>query len=140
MKTSHAPADAAVARLLHGYGAQFGALPEGGDDAARAPIALTVDGQYRIRLRALPRGGIVVQSRLRALPEPGRERDELLAGVARLACGTLREHAAACVVDEHERALWLQQAAPVQSLQDIDDAVGSFTNCLAFWAKAVHTV
>ena len=140
MKTSHAPADAAMCRLLHSYGAQFGAQPGEAADAARAPIALTIDGQYRIRLRALPRGGIVVQSRLRGLPAPGPERDELLAGVARLACGTLREHAAACVVDERERALWLQQAAPAQSLQDIDDAVGSFTNCLAFWSKAIHTV
>ena len=68
MKTSHAPADAAISRLLHSYGAQFGAEPGDGPDAARAPIALTVDGQYRIRLRALPRGGIVVQSRLRRLP------------------------------------------------------------------------
>ena len=140
MRTSNAPADAAIARLLHSYGAQWGAEPEASADRLRAPIALLVDGQYQLRLRALPRGGIVLQSRLKTLPDPGNARDELLAGVARLACGTMKEHAAACVVDERERALWLQQAAPVQSLQDIDDAVGSFVNCLAFWTKAVQRV
>lgn len=61
----------------------------------------------------------------------------MLLGAARLACGTMREHAAACVVDERERALWLQQAARTNSQQDIDDAVGSFVNCLALWTEFV---
>lgn len=138
MMTS-ALADPASARLLQSYAAQFGA----GDAApgnASAPVTLTVDGQYRIRLQALPQGGIAVRSRLRSLPEPGPARDDLLLGVARLACGTMKEHAAACAVDERDRAIWLQQAAPANSTQDIDDAVGSFVNCLAFWSKAIANV
>lgn len=138
MMTS-APADPASARLLHAYAAQYGGGSEAGSTRS-APIGLTIDGQYRVRLRALPQGGIAVQARLRSLPEPGPARDEVLLGVARLACGTMKEHAAACVVDERERAVWLQQAAPAASAQDIDDAVGSFVNCLAFWSKAIHTL
>lgn len=140
MIANTAPADPATTRLLHGYAAQYGAQPEAGADPNRAQIALTIDGQYQIRLRALPRGGIALHARLRALPEAGAQRGELLQGVARLACGTMREHAAACVIDERERALWLQQAARANSTQDIDDAVGSFVNCLAFWVKAVNKV
>lgn len=140
MMMNTAPADPALVRLVQGYAAQYGAPAAADPDAARAPVALTIDGQYRIRLQALPRGGVVVQARLRSLPEPGFDRDELLLGVARLACGTMKEHAAAIVVDERERALWLQQAAPANSTQDIDDAVGSFVNCLAFWSKAVTTL
>lgn len=144
MRINTAPADPASARLLHSYAAQYGAALAANTSASTptvtaTPIALTIDGQYRIRLQALPRGGVVVQSRLRNLPEPGWARDELLLGVARLACGTMKEHAAAVVVDERERALWLQQAAPANSHQDIDDAVGSFVNCLALWSKAVNT-
>lgn len=139
MRINTAPADPAIARLLQSYATQYGAPAASDPETARAPVALTIDGKYRIRLQALARGGVVVQARLRSLPEPGLVRDELLLGVARLACGTMKDHAAAVVIDDRERALWLQQAAPANSTQDIDDAVGSFVNCLAFWSKAVNT-
>lgn len=132
-----APADPGIARLLQGYAAQYGAAPDAKGGAGSAQIALTVDDKFQIRLRALPAGGIALHARLMPLPEPGPQRDEMLLGAARLACGTMREHAAACVVDERERALWLQQAARTNSQQDIDDAVGSFVNCLALWTEFV---
>ena len=101
---------------------------------------MTVDGIYRIRLRALPQGGIGVSARLRALPEPGPARDDMLLGVARMACGTMKDHASGCVIDERERAVWLQQTAAAASSQDIDDVVGSFVNSLSFWSKAINAV
>ena len=36
-----------------------------------------------------------------------------------------------------ERAIWLQQTVSGNSTQDIDEAVGSFVNALAFWSKAI---
>lgn len=133
---SSAPADPASVRVLQAYASQHDLIAQGD----HGPVDMLVDGRYRIRLRALSQGGIAVSARLRALPEPGHARDELLRGVASLACGTMREHASACVVDERERAIWLQQATTAASSQDIDDAVGSFTNSLAFWSKAIASV
>ncbi|CAN7498928.1 CesT family type III secretion system chaperone [Acidovorax sp. LjRoot117] len=137
MKSS-APADPASARLLQAYASQHGLVAPGA--ASSAPVDMTVDGIYRIRLRALPQGGVAVSARLRTLPEPGPARDDMLLGVARLACGTMKDHASGCVVDERARAIWLQQTAPAASGQDIDDAVGGFVNALAFWSKAIATV
>ena len=81
-----------------------------------------------------------MSARLRALPEPGPARDDMLRGVARMACGTMKEHASGCVIDDRERAVWLQQTAAAASSQDIDDAVGSFVNSLSFWSKAINAV
>lgn len=138
MKSS-APPDPQSARLLAAYASQYG-LATPGRGSSAAPVDMTVDGTYRLRLRALPQGGVAISSRLRSLPEPGLARDELLLGAARMACGTLRAHTTACVVDDRERALWLQQTCAAASNQDIDDAVGSFVNSLAFWSKAIASV
>ncbi|CAN7186983.1 CesT family type III secretion system chaperone [Acidovorax sp. LjRoot194] len=138
MKSS-APADPASDRLLQAYASQYG-LTAPGAASSSAPVDMTVDGIYRIRLRALPQGGVAVSARLRTLPEPGPARDDMLLGVARLACGTMKDHASGCVVDERGRAIWLQQTAAAASSQDIDDAVGGLVNALAFWSKAIATV
>lgn len=135
---SPAPTDPASASLLQAYARQYGLASQAA--VGSAPVDMTVDGIYRIRLRALPQGGIGVSARLRALPEPGPARDDMLLGVARMACGTMKEHASGCVVDDRERAVWLQQTAAAASSQDIDDAVGSFVNSLSFWSKAINAV
>ena len=135
---SPAPTDPASASLLQAYARQYGLASQAA--VGSAPVDMTVDGIYRIRLRALPQGGIGVSARLRALPEPGPARDDMLLGVARMACGTMKDHASGCVVDDRERAVWLQQTAAAASNQDIDDAVGSFVNSLSFWSKAINAV
>ena len=135
---SPAPTDPASASLLQAYARQYGLASQAA--VGSAPVDMTVDGIYRIRLRALPQGGIGVSARLRALPEPGPARDDMLRGVARMACGTMKEHASGCVIDDRERAVWLQQTAAAASSQDIDDAVGSFVNSLSFWSKAINAV
>lgn len=133
---SHAQPDAAALRLLQSYADQLG----GAAPLRAGALAMTVDGQHRIALRALPNGTIAVEARLRSLPEAGAERDRVLLGAARLACGTLRESAAACVVDARERALWLRHTSRATSGQDIDDSVGELVNQLAFWRKTVAAV
>ena len=134
---SNAPADPATARLLLSYGEQHGLLGE--KHSPNAPVDMTVDSKYRLRLRALPQGGIAIVSRLRTLPDPGIARDEMVLRVSRMALGMMKEHASTCVIDESERALWLQQTVNGNSTQEIDEAVGSFVNSLAFWSKAVTT-
>ena len=52
----------------------------------------------------------------------------------------MKDHASGCVIDERERAVWLQQTAAAASSQDIDDVVGSFVNSLSFWSKAINAV
>lgn len=125
-----------AAALLSRYAAHY-SLPMAPDSAT---LRLLVDDHYQLRLRALPAEGILVSAYLRALPEAGPARDDLLLAFARLACGTMKEQATTCSVDARERAIWLQLPAPVQSLQDIDDAVGTFVNSLAFWSKASTTL
>lgn len=123
---------APAAALLGRYATHYG-LPMAPNSAT---LRLLVDGRYQLRLRALPGEGVMVSAYLRSLPEPGLARDEMLLALARLACGTMKEQATTCSVDPRERAVWLQLPAPVQSLQDIDDAVGTFVNSLAFWSNA----
>jgi len=129
-----APQDAAA--LLGSYAAQY--------DIPMAPGAATlqmlVDGHYRLQLRALPGAGIMVSARLKALPDPGPARDDLLLACARLACGTMKQQATTCSVDARCRAIWLQLPAPALSIKDIDDAVGRFVNSLAFWSRASRSL
>lgn len=135
------PPDPQSARVLSDYAHLYGlASASNLGLSGRNQVDMTVDGIYRLRLHALPQGGVVIHSRLCTLPEPGMARDDLLLGTARLACGTLREHTTTCVVDDRERALWLQQTCSANSTQDIDDAVGCFVNSLAFWSKAISAV
>ena len=122
----------ATAALLGSYAARYSLSME----PHSASLQLLVDGRYRLRLRALPREGILVSAQLQALPEPGPARDDLLLAHARLACGTMKEQATTCSVDARERAIWLQLPAPARSVEDIDEAVGSFVNSLAFWSQA----
>lgn len=137
MKSS-VSADPASVRLLQAYASQHGLVAPGASGST--PVEMTVDGIYRVSLRALPHGGVAVSARLRSLPGPGPARDDLLLGAARLACGTMKDHASGCVVDERGRAIWLQQTAAATSSQDIDDAVGAFVNALAFWSKAIAKI
>lgn len=135
MKSS-APPDAATARLLQSYTQQHGLSTE--KHSLLTPVDMTVDSKYRLRLRALPQGGIAIVSRLRTLPDADLARDELVLHTSRLAVGMMREHASTCVIDESQRALWLQQTLNPNSIQEIDEAVGCFVNALAFWSQAVN--
>lgn len=119
--------------LLCRYGAQFDAQPEPGSPT----LSLMVDGQHMLRLRALPRSGVQVSAWLRALPEAGMARDNLLISTGKVAAGLMADQAPHCVIDARERALWLQQLSPAHSLQDIDDAVGSLVNCLIAWKPLI---
>ena len=130
------PAPPAAAALLGSYAAQYG-IPMAPGAAA---LQMLVDGHYRLRLRALPGAGIMVSAQLKALPDPGPARDNLLLACARLACGTMREQATTCSVDARHRAIWLQLPAPALSIKDIDDAVGCFVNSLAFWSRASRSL
>jgi hypothetical protein len=132
-------ADAGAARLLAQYRAQQAphAADADADAGGSGPVDLVIDGRHRVRLEALPGGGIRVASRLRALPEPGHARDQLVQAIGRLACGTMLASPCACVIDARERAAWLQLTVAAGSTQDIDDAVGELANALAFWTPAV---
>ena len=121
----------AASGLLARYAASLGGELSG------SRMSLHIDDRYRVQLHTLPDGRIRVRARLRALPEAGPRRDELLLGVGRLCCGRMNDSAAACVVDAEESALWLQQVEAAASTQDVDELVGAFVNELAFWTQAV---
>ena len=127
------PTMSPAAALVQRYAELLGAS----DPAAGRRLTLTIDGRYRIQLR--PQGDQRVQAkcRLRALPAPGAERDQLILALGRLACGTMNRSSAACVVDADERALWLSQVAPATSTQEVDELVAGFVNELAFWTRVV---
>ncbi|QIL70564.1 type III secretion system chaperone [Diaphorobacter sp. HDW4B] len=134
---STAPPDTVSANLLQAYAQQLGMAA--GDRSINEPLDMNVDDRYRLRLRALPEGGIAIVSRLRTLPDAGKDRDELVLRVSQMALGMMKEHASTCVVDSSERAIWLQQTVATNSTHEIDEAVGEFVNALAFWAKAVNS-
>ena len=134
---STAPPDTVSANLLQAYAQQLGMAA--GDRSINEPLDMSVDDRYRLRLRALPEGGIAIVSRLRSLPDAGKDRDELVLRVSQMALGMMKEHASTCVVDSSERAIWLQQTVATNSTHEIDEAVGEFVNALAFWAKAVNS-
>ena len=126
----------ATAALLGSYAARY-SLPL---EPSAASLQMLVDGRYRLRLRALPGEGIMLSAHLQALPDAGPARDDLLLAYARLACGTMKEQATTCSVDARGRAIWLQLPAPARSVEDIDEAVGSFVNSLAFWSQASRSL
>ena len=134
---STAPPDTVSANLLQAYAQQLGMAA--GDRSINEPLDMNVDDRHRLRLRALPEGGIAIVSRLRTLPDAGKDRDELVLRVSQMALGMMKEHASTCVVDSSERAIWLQQTVATNSTHEIDEAVGEFVNALAFWAKAVNS-
>lgn len=119
--------------LLASYAAALGA--EGPLNSDR--LSLTVDERYRVQLRGLSDGRIQVRARLRALPQAGAARDELLHTTGALACGRMHASAAACVIDPDEHAIWLSQVMPTASAQEIDELVGAFVNELSFWEQVV---
>jgi hypothetical protein len=103
-------------------------------------LDLMVDDRYRLRLLALPGGGVMIRSRLKTLPESASAQEALITQVGRLACAMMKHHASGCVVDEPGRSLWLQQTTASTSAADIDEAVGQFVNALTFWLKATATL
>lgn len=100
-------------------------------------LSMTVDDTYRLQLLERKDGRILMRARLKALPEAGRQRDDLLEECARLTCGRMLKAGVTCAVDSLERALWLQQLCSVSSAQDLDEQVGAFVNELTFWLNAV---
>lgn len=119
--------------LLCSYGERYNTRPDHGS----ATLMLMVDDVHMLRLRALPQAGVQISAWLRALPDAGYEREQLLLAAGKVAAGLIASHAAHCVIDHRERALWLQQLTPAHSLQDIDDAVGALVNALAAWKPLI---
>jgi hypothetical protein len=126
------------AQLLQSYALQLDLSPSHASAGAR--LDMLVDERYRVRLQALPTGGVQIRARLRALPEAAGARELVLTRVAQLACGMMKTYSSTCVVDAEARALWLQQTSAASTTHDIDAAVDHFVNALTFWIKAIDPV
>ncbi len=122
--------------LISTYAARHGLAPS---TRADGRVTVVIDDRYRVHLLAGRDGWLVLSARLCALPARQAGRDELMQEIGKLAAGMLARHAAACVVDPQERALWLQQSLrPDSSELALDEAMGAFANALSFWAGAVR--
>lgn len=126
------------AQLLQAYALRLGLSASHASAAAR--LDMLVDERYRVRLLALPTGGILIRARLRALPDAVGARDLVLAHAAQRACAMMKEYSSTCVVDSDARTLWLQQTSAASTTQDIDTAVDHFVSALTFWVKAIAPV
>ena len=110
-------------------------------DGVRADGRLTVliDDKYRVHLLGARNGWLAITARLCTLPPAGLARERFLVEIGRQAAGMLSRHAAACVVDPDEDALWLQQMVrPDADGIGVDEAVGDFANALSFWTVAAR--
>ena len=129
---AQASPDAASLRLLQAYALQQDLHFD--EQRPQASVVMRVDRRYKVVMYALREGGIAISSRLRALPQHGGMRDEIILRAARLALAMMREHASTCVISEDGQELRLLQITRASSPDDIDNAVGSFVNALAFWS------
>ncbi|HZY20522.1 MAG TPA: CesT family type III secretion system chaperone [Ramlibacter sp.] len=101
-------------------------------------LTLRFDGRYRVQLRPAADGRIAVVSRLLDLSgRPRADADEALRQLATLACGLLRQDAAALCIDTPESALVLQQVLPADTdVEQLESQLAAFVNALAFWTRA----
>jgi hypothetical protein len=100
-------------------------------------LTVVVDDEYRVHLQSTPDGGVVLLSKLASLPPLGRTREMLLLGLGEIAAGTLAGGSAACVIDEHEAAVWLQQLIVQASVTSLEEPFGDFVNTLSFLKSAL---
>ncbi|MGE8658765.1 MAG: CesT family type III secretion system chaperone [Achromobacter sp.] len=122
--------------LLAAYAARHGLPPS---TRADGRLTVVVDQTYRVHLQPARDGWLAMSARLCTLPANDTDRDRLVTELGKLAAGMLARHAATCVVDPQNRALWLQQSLqPGSSELALDEAMGAFTNALSFWAGAVR--
>lgn len=129
------PANTTSRLLLAQYAHELGhaALPQ---DASR--LNLSIDGRYRVQLRAVDAARVMIRSRLDAVPPAGPARDAALRRIGQMACVSMARSPVACVIDGDEDSFWLHQLSEPQTLQDIDALVGDFVNELAFWVGSLQ--
>lgn len=106
-------------------------------DPYRGRVTVVVDERYRVHLQATEEEGVVIICRLASLPPEGATRDQWLLTVGKLALGTLSTCPAVCVVDPHEKALWLQHILMPGEGISLDESMGQFVNALSFWTGAL---
>ncbi|CAB3666639.1 MAG: CesT family type III secretion system chaperone [Achromobacter pulmonis] len=122
--------------LISAYAARHGLPPS---TRADGRLTVVIDQAYRVHLQPARDGWLALSARLCPLPAGQAERDALVIELGKLAAGMLSRHAACCVVDPQDRALWLQQTLqPASGDLALDEAVGAFANALSFWAGAVR--
>lgn len=122
--------------LISAYAARHGLPPSSRADGR---LTMVVDQTYRVHLQPARDGWLALSARLCTLPTGVLDRDRLVTEIGKLAAGMLARHAATCVVDPQDRALWLQQSLqPGSGELALDEALGAFANALSFWAGAMR--
>lgn len=119
--------------------AEYAATLGGDTPFSGTRLTMTVDDLYHLQLLARQDGRVLLRTRLRALPEAGPARNEILRQCGELACGRMITAPVSCAIDKNERNLWLQQLCEAGTTQMLDEHVGSFVNELAFWRSAVRS-
>ncbi|MEC4720717.1 CesT family type III secretion system chaperone [Noviherbaspirillum sp. CPCC 100848] len=99
-------------------------------------LTLAIDGTYRVHLIASNNGGMVIESRIRAMPEAPHEAERCMEESLRLAVSRMRDSACTLALDREQRSLMLQQQVPASaSAREVEDLLGKFVNELAWWRK-----
>jgi hypothetical protein len=105
------------------------------------PITLVFENRHRIQFSVSADGRALVRARVVDLPPPGERRDRLLEQIARFGVRPAMRHAASCVIDKDERAVWLQWIElPTLKPADFEQLLDAFIDILAFWKTTLTKV
>ncbi len=100
-------------------------------------IALTFDGRWRVQVRLLADGRLVLFARVLELDAvPAHRVDDVLMRLGHYAGGLIRDHRSTLALDGDARMLLLQEVlAPELTLPQLEQDLGDFLNVLAFWNR-----
>ena len=113
---------------------QVGAADERSDGA----VVLVFDEQYRVFCRPAPRGDLVFETTLTALPDDAARSDALLGEAVRLAAQGLEVQPDALVLSEDERALLLQRRLPADAGSgEFEQGLEDFVNAIGAWRRGL---
>ncbi|HYC37698.1 MAG TPA: CesT family type III secretion system chaperone [Usitatibacter sp.] len=111
-----------------------------GEEALRSggELPLVFDDTLRVRLVPLADGTIVLESRVRPMPEGAAERERLVERALKLSFGRMQDHADTLTLSEDRQALRLQSRLPADaSRMDLETRLEAHLNALAFWRDAL---
>jgi hypothetical protein len=121
----------ALRAYMNVHGIEPGALLQDGR------LALTFDGRWRVQVRPMPDGRLLILALVHDLGTlPEIRADEMLARLGHYASGVIRDHRSTLAMEEGGRRLMLQEVVPADlTLPQLEESLGDFLNVLAFWSR-----
>ena len=123
---------AAMAEYMNAGGMGPESLKNGGE------LPLVFDEALRVRLVPMADGRVALESRVRAVPEDGGERDKMVERALKLSLGRMQDHGESLTMTEDRQAFRVQSLLPAAaSRADLEAVLETHLNALSYWRSAL---